>query len=113
MSENTIEPRAESSVESLRNEVQTLRAILAFSVLLLFVFSVCVNIFLMHQTSALSRQVQQAQAAVSTFETAGGGAQVVDIWTKLNDYSRTHPDFQPIINKYTPFFTAHMTPKKK
>jgi hypothetical protein len=111
MSDNISEARSESEVEGLRNEVQTLRAVVSFALLLMFVFSICVNIFLFRQTTSLSGQVENAQNAVTAFETAGGGAQVVDIWGKLNDYARTHPDFQPIITKYKPFFDAHI--KKK
>jgi hypothetical protein len=110
MSETTFAPRPESEVESLRSEVQSLRAVVSFSVLLLFIFTVCVNIYLFRQANLASGQVAQARAAVANFEN-GGGAQIVDFWSKLNDYSRTHPDFQPIINKYDPFFRAHM--KKK
>ncbi len=111
MSDNISEPRSESEVESLRSEVLALRMVVSFALLLVFVFSICVNIFLFRQTTSLGGQVANAQNAVTTFETAGGGAQVVDIWAKLNDYARTHPDFQPIINKYKPFFDANI--KKK
>jgi Ni,Fe-hydrogenase I cytochrome b subunit len=111
MSENTFEPKADSSVEGLRNELQALRAVVSFALVLMFVFSICVNIFLFRQATTLGGQVANAQNMVSAFESAGGGAQVVDIWNKLNDYARTHPDFQPVINKYKPFFDAHM--KKK
>jgi hypothetical protein len=97
--ENPIETGADSGVEALRNEVQTLRAVVSFAVLLMFVFSVCVNVFLFRQATAVSGQAAQAEAVVSNFDNMSG--QATDFWLKLNDYARTHPDFQPIIAKYS------------
>ncbi|HEX3798426.1 MAG TPA: hypothetical protein VH413_06960 [Verrucomicrobiae bacterium] len=111
MSENTFESPSGSEAESLRSEVQSLRTVISFSLLLMFILSVCVNIFLFRQVKLMDVQVANEQAVVNTFETAGGGVQVVEIWMKLNDYARTHPDFAPIVAKYKPFFDAHM--KKK
>ncbi len=106
--ENPVEISGDSGVEALRNEVQTLRAVLSFTVLLLFVFSICMNVFLFRQATAVSGQAAQAQAVVSNFESMSGQAN--DFWLKLNDYARTHPDFQPIVAKYSQLIGTH--PKK-
>ena len=105
-----------SSVEELRSEVQSLRTILSCSLLLIFVFSFCVNIFLFRQTSMVSGQLAQANQLISAWANGGPAqAQAIDFWSKLNDFARTHPDFMPIINKYSPYINVHPTnaPKKK
>ncbi|MDB6023635.1 MAG: hypothetical protein JWQ04_3492 [Pedosphaera sp.] len=88
--------------EGLREEVQSLRTMFSCTLLLLFVFSFCVNVFLYRQSSALGSQVGEAQQMVSGFRN-GGAAQVIDLWTKLNDYAKTHPDYAPVIQKYSQF----------
>jgi hypothetical protein len=98
-------------VEELRSEVQSLRMILACSLLLVFIFSLCVNIFLLHQTSAINGQLAQATKTLNDWA-AGGPAQgqAIDFWSKLNDYARTHPDFAPIITKYNQYINIHPNP---
>ena len=105
-SENKFDSTAGSGMEALRSEVQSLRTMLSFTLLLMFVFSFCVNIFLFRQASAMSAQANEAQMVVGSFEN-GGAAQAIDFWNKLNDYARTHADFAPIINKYSRYINVH------
>jgi len=103
-------------VEELRSEVQSLRTILSCSLLLLFVFSFCVNIFLFRQTSMVSGQLAQVNQLLSAWASGGPAqAQAIDFWGKLNEFAKTHPDFTPIINKYSSYINVHPTvqPKKK
>jgi len=107
---------AESGVEGLRSEVQSLRAILSCSLLLIFIFSMCVNIFLFRQTNMVSNQFAQANQLITAWANGGPAqAQAIDFWKKLNDYARVHPDFMPIINKYSQYINVqpNIAPKKK
>src|SRR5271156_5768654 len=85
-------------VAELREEVASLRTMLSTSLLLLLVFSVCVNIFLFRQTSAMHAQASAASQVVYDFD-HGGASSAIEFWTRLNESSPGHPDFLPIINK--------------
>jgi len=96
----------EGDTAALRNEVQGLRNTLTLTLLFAFIFSFCVNVFLYLQGSVVSEQAGEAQQIVSTFQTVGA-QQVVEFWGKLSDYSKTHPDFTPILQKYSQFLNIH------
>ena len=105
-SEDKFGGSGESGIEELRREVQSLRAALSASVLLLFIFSFCVNVYLWHQSSLIHAQAMAAPQVVYDFDNGGAG-QAIEFWTHLNDYARAHPDFVPIINKYSKFINVH------
>jgi hypothetical protein len=115
-SENKFENAPGTEMSELRLELDSLRSMLSASLLLLFIFSACVNLYLFHQASAVHAQASQANQLVYDFD-HGGSALIVDFWTKLNDYSRTHPDFAPVFNKYSKFINTRpnpaAAPKKK
>jgi len=111
--ENKFEDPAGPSVQELSRELESLRATFSFSLLLMVVFTFCINIFLFHQASMMAGQANEAQQLVSNFET-NGATQAIEFWTKLNDYGRTHPDFMPVINKYSQFINVRTNaPAKK
>lgn len=97
---------SESSNENLRADVQSLRTMLSVALLLLFIFSFCVNVFLFRQVKAITAQVAQAQQLVESFQKGGGFTQGAELVSRLNEYARTHPDFAPIMQKYS----FHITP---
>lgn len=100
----------ESSNENVRAEVQSLRAMLSVALLLLFIFSFCVNVFLFRQVTAVSAQLAQAQQLVANFQKGGGYTQGAELLSRLNEYARTHPDFAPILQKYNFHITTTGTP---
>jgi hypothetical protein len=69
----------------------------------------------LRQTSMLSGQAAESQQIVNAFR-EGGAGQAVEFWNKLNDYARTHPDFAPVVQKYSGFISLHtnapVAPKK-
>ncbi len=106
--ENTFQPGG-SEAQQLRAEIASLRSLLSAALIILFVFSACVNFYLRKQTSILMVPMNEAQAMVNRYEN-GGSAQILDFWNKMNEYARTHPDFVPIINKYSQYITVHPNP---
>jgi hypothetical protein len=114
-SESNFQAASESSNENLRADVQSLRTMLSVTLLLLFIFTFCVNVFFLRQVSAVNAQVAQAQQLVDNFQKGGGYAQGAELVSRLNEYSRTHPDFAPIMQKYNFSITRNgaPTPAKK
>ena len=118
MSETEQIPAARGSeLDELRSQVQSLQGTLSFALVLMFIFTVCVNIFLFRQAKAAGMEARNTEALINNYIN-GGEAQARDFWTKLVAYSTTHPDFAPVMNKYSQFITVHtnapaaMPPKK-
>lgn len=87
-----------SSVAELQEEVQSLRTLLSASLILMIVFSLVINLFLLKQVSALRAQTEVFATANNNFNTA----KAIDYWNHLVQYARTHPEFAPVINKFSP-----------
>jgi hypothetical protein len=106
---------ADSGSQDLRFEVESLRGMFAFMMLLMIVFTACVNLFLFHQVNTLVGEANEAQRRVAIFQTVGS-AQAVDFWNKLNDYGSRHADFAPVLTKYNKFINVRtngpVVPKK-
>src|SRR5579884_149192 len=100
--ENTNNPLPMGAVtineaESLREEVQSLKFMLTSTLLLSFIFSFVVFIFLMRQNSAIAAQTAQVRQMVTA-----NSAQAAAVYNKLADYARTHPDYaQQVFQKYS------------
>jgi hypothetical protein len=88
-----------SEVEDLREEVQSLRVLLAAALCILIVLSVCVDGYLFKQVSMVRSDVNMAQDVVKRFDLA----KAREFWAKLTEYSRSHPDFAPVVAKYKPY----------
>jgi hypothetical protein len=106
---NESEPNLDSasgpSLKTLQEEVQSLRTLVTGTLAILFVFSVCLNIFLARQAMVVSNQAAEAQKTVEVFNKQGA-PWANDFWYKLIAYSKTHNDISPIIAKYSPYITA-------
>ncbi|MDB6125633.1 MAG: hypothetical protein JWQ71_4626 [Pedosphaera sp.] len=104
-SEANIDSASGPSLKTLQEELQSLRTLVTGALAILFIFSVCLNIFLSRQAMVVSNQAAEAQKAVDEFRTFGA-PWANDFWYKLLAYSKTHNDIAPIISKYSPYITA-------
>jgi hypothetical protein len=102
--EPMIEATADSKVETLQGELNALRTLVTISLILLIVFSFCVNVFLFRQVAMARAQVAQAEQFIQGFNTS----EFAEFWNKLSDFSRTHPDFAPIWAKYKDLINIHL-----
>jgi hypothetical protein len=72
------------------------------SIALLIVFSCSLDFFLLKQVSSVGTQIKVSndyfEAEVRNFNTP----MAIEYWNRLVQYSRSHPEFVPIINKYQP-----------
>jgi hypothetical protein len=105
MTENTLQSSSDSAVKDLQAQVRSLRLLLITTLALVFMFSACVNLFLAHQSRMAKAQADEAEKIVAQFNSFGA-PWANDFWNKLLAYSKTHPDFNPIIEKYRPYITA-------
>jgi len=112
--EGSFKSPGDSGVEELRNDVESLRTSVTMALFFLFIFSFCVNVFLFRQATAMGAQAAQARLMVTSWA-AGSPMQIqaADFWNKLAEFSKTHPDFVPIMNKYSKFIntSANAAPK--
>ncbi len=104
--ENKFEATGEIVNDGLQNEVQSLRALLSASLVVLIMFSLCVDVFLFKQGSLLNGQTAVTRAQT---EEMFSTAKASDLWGKLNDYAKTHPDYETVIAKYRPVVSQFTT----
>ena len=97
---------AESPTETaeLREQVNSLQSTLSLTLVLMFIFTLTINIFLFHTTRLTRMQANNMQVAVDKYRVDQAG--ILDFWNKLRNYSMTHPDYAPIMNKYSQFITV-------
>ena len=105
-SENRNEMGMNPGTEELQGELSSLRALVAVALLLVILLSLCADYFLSKQLSLLRAGISQAQMTVESFN----GARAEDFLNKLKEYSKTHPDFIPIRDKYAPMFGTQTPP---
>ncbi|MDB6065147.1 MAG: hypothetical protein JWR26_1355 [Pedosphaera sp.] len=96
--ENKFTADASAKVEELQNDLQWLRTLVSIALILLGLFGLSVDVFLLRQASLVRTQVTQTEMAEDNFN----AAIPTKFWNRLNEYARTHPDFTPILAKYTP-----------
>jgi hypothetical protein len=105
MTENTLQTSSDSAVQDLQAQVRSLRLLLITTLALVFIFSACVNLYLIRQSSIAKAQANEAEKIVGQFNNFGA-PWANDFWNRLLAYSKTHPDFNPIIEKYRPYISA-------
>src|SRR5262249_1363210 len=103
--ENNLEASSDSVIKDLQGQVRSLRLLLIATLAILFIFSACVNFYLAHQSRLAKAQADEAEKIVAQFNSFGA-PWASDFWNRLQAYSKTHPDFNPIVEKYRPYITA-------
>ncbi len=92
------EPSSSSGPAELQEEVRSLRTMLSASLILLIVFGLSVDLFLFKQVSVLGADADRYEQGINGFN----APKARDFWNRLVAYSRTHPEFAPVINKFSP-----------
>jgi hypothetical protein len=110
-SENPSRAMTDSENADLREEVQSLKFMLGFSLLMSFIFSLSVFFYMLSQSSSLHAQLAQEQQVLGNFENGGGAAQAVQLFGKLGEYARSHPDYgQQVFQKYSGLVKVQANP---
>jgi hypothetical protein len=98
--ESTTQVQAELS--ELREQYESLRHLVFSSMVVLLIISGALNLYLLRQwrftKNDLATVRPQAMQLITDYNKTVTGMQ--DFLKRLSDYSRTHPDFAPIANKY-------------
>lgn len=99
-----------SSPENLQQQVESLRSLLIGALMALFLLSVAVNLFLYRQDSLVRKELAAVRAGsrnlLADFE-ANKQPLIQRFISKLQEYAKAHPDFQPVLRKYNiPLETA-------
>jgi hypothetical protein len=116
-SQTNFDASSEPALKELQGELQSLRTLLVATLAILCLISICLNIYLRHQAVAVGNQAAEIQRSLYLFGSLEA-PRAAEFWTKLLDYSKTHSDFSPIIQKYAPHIfippsvTTNVPPKK-
>jgi len=96
------ESTSDFAFEELQEEVQSLRTLVSVTLIVLIVFTLCVDWFLYVQASGLRARLKQDEATINRIT-----ASAADFWNKFTEYGKTHPDFAPVLEKNKPNFVSN------
>jgi hypothetical protein len=108
-SETNLDIATDPALRALQEEVQSLRNIFIGALVVMIMLSGALNIFLLRQASIAGGQVAESQRFINEFQTQNVPV-ALDFWAKLQDYTKSHPDFKPILDKYATFMQTPKAP---
>jgi glutamate/tyrosine decarboxylase-like PLP-dependent enzyme len=88
-----------AALQSLRDEVRTLRSLFGAAVMALLLLSFGINAYLYYQDRILRKELDTAKKMAQEFETVRR-PMVNTFITRLQEFARSHPDIKPILDKY-------------
>ena len=92
-------PTPVSTVESLQRQLQTLRKLFVVVLAILLVISGSLMIFLWGQKRILNSQLREARKFVEDYEKVTAPF-IGNLISNVQAFGRSHPDFNPILDKY-------------
>ena len=100
-SESTLQSLTGESeaLQSLRDEVRTLRSLVSAAAMALLLLSFGINGYLYYQDRIQRKELDTARKMAREFETVKR-PMVNAFITRLQDFARSHPDILPILDKY-------------
>ena len=88
-----------ATLQTLRDEVRTLRSLFRASALALILLSFAINAYLYYQDRIVRRELEAAKKIAQEFETVKRPV-IGKFVNRLQEYARSHPDINPILDKY-------------
>ncbi len=88
-----------AALQTLRDEVRTLRSLFSVATMALLLLSFGINAYLYYQDRILRKELDNAKKMTQEFETVRR-PMVNTFITRLQDFARSHPDINPILDKY-------------
>lgn len=104
--ENTpTSPKPSSELENLREECESLRKLLTVTLVLMILVTGVINFFLLRQAKysrvdAENMKSQEAFLNQTINEYKASLPLMTNFTSRLVDFGRTHPDFQPVLARY-------------
>ncbi len=97
---------ADPAFEEMRSELSSLRTLLSVSLIFLILLGLTMDRYLLKQVMLVRDQIQ----GVSNLEKRAGPelAKESAFWNSMVTYSKTHPDFVPVINYFSPALNQTM-----
>ena len=88
-----------AALQAVRDEVRTLRTLFSIAAMALLLLSFGINAYLYYQDRILRKELDAAKKTAQEFETVKR-PMISTFVSRLQDFARTHPDFNPILDKY-------------
>jgi len=88
-----------AALQTLRDEVRTLRSLFSVAEMALLLLSFGINAFLYYQDRIVRKELNAAKKMAQEFETVRR-PMISMFVARLQDFARSHPDINPILDKY-------------
>ncbi|HWI59002.1 MAG TPA: hypothetical protein VNZ22_17385 [Bacillota bacterium] len=92
-------PAAQPENQSMRQELEGLRSLVVSLLVLMIVLSGTFNLFLLRQVKTARADLPALRQVVADYNKNSAPA-INEFVKRLSDYSKTHPDFVPVLVKY-------------
>jgi hypothetical protein len=106
--EQKLDAPAEPRLEEVQEELYFLRTLLSVSLIFMIALSLSVDLYLLKQVSMQAQQVANAQKAEDSFNAAKAADRASEVWSRLVEYSKTHPDYVPVLARFSPALNQTM-----
>jgi hypothetical protein len=106
--ERSLNAPADAMTE-LQDELQALKRLVSVIVALLIMVSFSVDVYMMRQVTTVNRELAGAQNVIDDFNKRVAPA-ASEFWTRLSEYGKSHPDFAPVLARYTNFVQITSVP---
>jgi len=99
-SADTPAPASPTTVQALQQQLESLRKLMAVALLVVLVIGVSLAGYLWGQKRIIHRQLAESQKLVDDYERVTAPF-LSNFVINLQVYARTHPDINPIMDKYS------------
>ena len=90
---------SENKKSSVQEQLDSLRKMLTITLVILIVFSGAVNLYLLAQVRTVNKELNREQAIVDGY-TRNELPNINNFISQLKEFSKTHPDINPVLAKY-------------
>lgn len=97
--ESPLNPPSAAGSSSLREQLESLQKVMQLVLIAVLVIGGCLTVFLWRQQREMSKQIDRWEPAVKQYDTILLPL-VNKLVPNLTNYARTHPDLNPILEKY-------------
>jgi hypothetical protein len=101
---------SETSSNDLRERFQSLQTLFSVSMMLVLVFTLCMDLFLFRQMLILRAEAHRLETQLQEFS-ANTAPAMIKLYSQMSDYAAKHPEYAAILKKYSPYFDAHISRK--
>jgi len=90
------ETTSQRQIAELQEELYSVRTLLSVSLVLMIIFTLCVDRYLFKQVSGLNGQNTMLKTEIAAFNQP----KMIEFWNMFMNYAKGHPEYVPVIAQF-------------